>query len=206
GTVAAIFGYIQQYVASDWLNFLDNPIADFYANASSELISIAITVLIIERASRKQSEAERKSELIFQLGSDERVTAKGALRMLRHRGWLTDGSVNGSYLRRANLAESDLSDASLAGADLWGANLNRAFLAGSNLERTNLRDVDLSDASLWRANLTGAYISNTNLSGVTLPDGKKWNENIDMSRFTDPQHPNFHWMRDIEPVQENHDS
>ncbi|MEL6407188.1 MAG: hypothetical protein AAFR81_22640 [Chloroflexota bacterium] len=78
GSGSAIVGYLQQYVYSDWLNILDNPIADFYANASAELISIAITVLIIERANRNQNEAERKEELIFQMGSDEAVTAKAA--------------------------------------------------------------------------------------------------------------------------------
>lgn len=178
GSGSATVGYLQQYVYSDWLNILDNPIADFYANASAELISIAITVLIIERASGKQNEQEKKEQLIFQMGSDESITSKEAARLLRHKGWLQDGSLEGAWLNRANLKGAFLRNANLEGArlhnaNLKGADLKTAYLEGAglgsaNLQSARLSEANLVEANLGRANLPGASLYQANLSGARL--------------------------------------
>ena len=83
GLSAAIVGYLQQYTFPDRLNILDNPIADFYANIATELISIGVTVGIIDKANRKESEKERKDELLLQMGSPNNAIAVEAVRVLR---------------------------------------------------------------------------------------------------------------------------
>jgi uncharacterized protein YjbI with pentapeptide repeats len=65
----------------------------------------------------------------------------------------------------------------LSGANLEGANLNRATLEGTNLVG---------------ANLQGASLEGTRFNAETeLPDGTRWAANMDLARFTDPQHPDF---------------
>lgn len=206
GGGAAIVGYLQQYVYSEFLNILDNPIADFYANASAELISIAITVLIIERANRQQNERERKEELIFQMGSDEAVTAKAAARMLRYRyeEWLRDGSLkqaqlhmanlpnvdlSGANLEQANLEKSNLQSADLTGVNLVGANLQEADLVEANLIKANLADADLrqatlSKANLYRVELAGAKLTGANLSNCDLEDADLQHANLSSVNFS----------------------
>ena len=133
-------------------------IADLYANGGAELLGIAITVLIIEQLNRRRANRERKEELILSMGSDEKVIAKEAVRVLRLRGWLEDGSLRGANLRKANLTEADLQEANLSGVRL----------AEANLEGTNLELANLSGAYMVLANLTRAYLSEANLNGANL--------------------------------------
>jgi uncharacterized protein YjbI with pentapeptide repeats len=121
-----------------------------------------------------------------------------------------------SRLRDANLQESHLRDANLQGADLrhtnlQDADLGRAYLRAANLWNANLQGADLwrsnlQDANLIRAKLQNATLRSTNLQGVNLeyaefdentklPDGGKWTRDTDMTRFTDPNHPQF-WRSD----------
>ena len=63
----------------------------------------------------------------------------------------------------------DLSDASLSGANLWRANLagaflNDAYLAGANLTNANLTGAKLFFAILVDVNLTGAVLTAAKLS------------------------------------------
>ncbi len=116
-------------------------------------------------------------------------------------------------LEGTNMNGADLPDANLNKADLWGANLNKANLECANLTETNLEDANLNKANLWGANLTEADLDGANLSAANLrhanlqdaiideitrfdettrlPDGTYWTPGTDMSRFTDPNHPNF---------------
>ncbi len=67
-----------------------------------------------------------------------------------------------------SLAEADLGDANLVGADLRGANLGGADLVDANLGGADLGGADLSDANLGDADLGGADLGGANLRGAYL--------------------------------------
>ena len=106
-----------------------------------------------------------------------------------------------------NLQEAILVDANLQEALLEGANLQGAGLQGANLQEADLHGADLQGAYLWRSNLQGANLVRSNLQGANLiganlqganlsedtklPDGTSWTPDTDMTRFTDPKHPDF---------------
>ena len=80
-----------------------------YANISTELISIALTVLVINelysRLQRQTEEKELKAKLIRMLGSDEREVSIPALQELRAKGWgFTEYSYDGSRFRSRNIS------------------------------------------------------------------------------------------------------
>jgi uncharacterized protein YjbI with pentapeptide repeats len=178
GLGAVIVGYLQQHVDTNWLNFLDNAIADFYANAGTELISIAITVLIIDRANRKQSEQERLQELALQMGSTDNAFAIEAVRILTLKNWLTDGSLNKANLVRANLINSNLQNASLNESKLIVANLDNAKLDGASLIRAEMQSVQLEKASLVKSNLLGANLYKANMKGAILTEANLSKANL----------------------------
>lgn len=127
-------------------------------------------------------------ELINKLGSPENRCALEAVDQLRARGWLTDGSLKGIGLCRAELRDADLRKADLGGVDFHQANLQWtdltfadlrcAKLTRANLQGANLRLANLTRADLFKADLHGAYnltpeqLSKvTRLWGAILPEG-----------------------------------
>ena len=109
-------------------------IEDFLANVSTELASIAITVLIIDSLNERRSIEQQKADLILQMSSPDNAFAQEAVRKLRARGWLKDGALYGADLRWANLRKGELWS-----ANLQGVNLDQADLTGARLEKADLR-------------------------------------------------------------------
>jgi uncharacterized protein YjbI with pentapeptide repeats len=107
-----------------------------------------------------------KTELINKLYIPEHKLVIQAVEELRVHGWLTDGSLRGIGLCRAQLHDADLMHADLRNvdfhqADLEGADLSLAKLQGAKLSRANLRSAnlshaDLTNAELYKADLRGA--------------------------------------------------
>ena len=95
-------------------------------------------------------------------------------------------------MERANLVESNLSQANMERAVLIGANLGWANLSRANLEKANLSEANLSganldDARLHGANLSGAFLFGARVSlkalstartltNATMPDGLKYED------------------------------
>lgn len=208
--VIAVLGYINQnatvyigVVNKRVERFVDAPlITDFYANLSTELASIAVTILIVDSLYRRRNEEQEKQELILQMGSHYNAFAREAIRKLRKRQWLFDeASMNGADLGRANLRLADLDfvtlpNVILEGADLRGANLENAKLRGVNLsnadlskftqpdgpsQQTNLTNADLTGATLLNTNLKETVVADEQLAktrrlqGATMPSGKRYN-------------------------------
>lgn len=110
--------------------------------------------------------------------------------------------LNEAVLSAATLSEADLRGATLSKADLRGADLYRANLSYANLHQARLARADLQRAclggcSLWGADLTGAIFDEETI----LPDFTKWTPEVDMSRFTDANHPDF-WQLESPPEQQ----
>jgi hypothetical protein len=168
--VIGVSGYIRLHGQLD----LAELVADFYANVSTELGSIAITVIVIDQLNRRREERQETSRLlrhlVIQIRSKDRVTALNAVEELRENGWLQDGSLHDANLWRANLEGAVLGSASLEGADIGGANLTRAHLFGANLEGANLLDANLEGADMGGANLASANLFHANLAHARLTD------------------------------------
>jgi hypothetical protein len=99
----ATIGYLNQHEGLYLGEFLGNLLGDYYTNASAELASIAITVLIIDALVQRREEEREKRDLILQMGSPDKAFAIEAVRQLRARGWLNDGSLRDSSFIKANL-------------------------------------------------------------------------------------------------------
>lgn len=176
-------GYLQQHVHTDWLNFLDNAIADFYANVGSELLSISITVFVIDQANRRQSQEERKEELKLQMGSEEKPLATEAVRLLRLKGWLSDGTLERANLLKANLFGADLRNAYLVGSCMILANLERSRLDNADLSETELQSANLRKASISEVNFRGANLFKADLAGAIITDSNFIGVNLEEARL-----------------------
>ncbi len=159
GLLIGVRGFIYLYPGDFSLKRLSS---DFYANASTELISIAVTVLIIDVINRQRGKQQELSDLKWQMASRDNTLAKEAVRKLRGNKWLIDGTLKGIDLRGANLRGAGLYKANLEGADLRKVKLNDAYLVGANLRNANVTVEQLATAQ--------------NLKYATMPDGRKYEE------------------------------
>lgn len=201
--LVAVIGSLDQHPGLDIPHFLAKTFDDFYANIGTELASIALTVLIIDRMNRRRDEEHERDALILQMGSPDHAFAIEAVRMLGAQGWLNNGMLRGVRLSRANLEGANLQSTHLQGARLGLANLRKvkfasadltcAYLQGADLHGANLIGANLSGVNLNDANLAEARIDNSTLfSGETiLPDCNYWSPGTDMNRYTRPDHPEF---------------
>lgn len=154
---------------------------DFYSNLSTELISIVITVLVIDglyQARRRQAD---KASLLMRMRSKRYVTAVDAVEEARSRGWLQKGLAENADLRGANLRRADFQRAPLAGANLALATLRGADFRGADLTRVNL-----DQAILIGANLKGSTVTDEQLSlayilaYAIMPDGSFYNGKLNL--------------------------
>lgn len=194
-------------------------INDFAANVITEVISIAVTVLIIERLNQRRATEQQKAELILQMGSPDNGFGLEAVRKLEYYGWLTDGSLEktrlveanlqGAVLRSANLRKTWLIRANLQEARLWEVNLQQADLADANVQQANLVDANLQQANLWDANLqkasfrrsnlrqtdlTSAHLQKARLYKADLQQADLWEANLQQADLT---RANLRWVKNI---------
>jgi hypothetical protein len=169
-TLIGVLGYLNQHSG---LLVPTSIVTDFYANVSAELASIAITVLVIDTLNERRLVQQEKAALIFQMGSPTNSIAGEAIRMLRARGWLTDGSLEGANLSWANLEDAYLENANMPKVDLFRAKLKGAHLEWSNLKGARVATV-WSDLKRARRAGDKQFAQTTNLRGATMPDGSQY--------------------------------
>ncbi len=201
--VVTLVGSLDNHPGLDPLTFLRATFDDFYANAGTELASIAITVLIIDRMHHHHDDEAQREALILQMGSPDHSFAIEAVRILGAHGWLKNGILKNAQLSHANLEGVNLQDVGLVGTRLALANLQHAKLTRANLHHALLKGADLRDACLRGADLRGVNLNDANLAGAKLdehtlidsetilPDCTYWSVGADLSRYTHPQHPDF---------------
>ena len=188
------------------------PIDDLWPNIIPELLSISITVLIIDALYRRRSDDQLKGVLIKQLGSRNNAVATVALSELDARDWLSDGSLEGAFLLSANLDNNTMTGADMKGvhlsfaslrnttwfeADLESAALDHADLRSATLsmrvEGGHFVEANLKDATLFEANLSGAQVRHEQLVQAKtvwraqMKDGKRYdgryNSEFDLEMF-----------------------
>ena len=141
---------------------------EFIRLISPELIGIAIVVLVIDIATEQRSTQQLKESLILQMGSPSNEFAREAIRVLWHKGWLIDGSLNKKHFWRANLYEAELAFAQMRGAEFTDANLESANLNQTDLRGAILHGVNLINATLVNADLRNAEIYTTKLENTNF--------------------------------------
>lgn len=113
---------------------------------------------------------------------------------------LSDSDLSGAWLQETRLWQANLEDANMWQARLQGANLRSANLSGARLNETKLEHADLRDTDLAGASFERARLEEVDFRGArfnqetVLPDGSYWNDQVDIARYTDPNHPAF-WSR-----------
>jgi len=152
GLFISIFGTV--YTGS----FAHDLVQAFYANAGTECMSIAVTIIIIDWLHERRDAQHEKDRLAREMRNPDNGIALMAVEELRAEGWLDDDVLCGKYLW----------DANLEGVNLVGTRLHRTFFNRANLQRANLDKADLEGAHLERANLEDAHLDWANLDQSDL--------------------------------------
>lgn len=201
--LATVAGALSAHPGLDVFSFARALLNDFYANLSTELASIAVTILIIDRMHQHHDDQREHERLVLQMGSPDNGFAIEAVRLLSAQGWLHNGGLVGAHLSHANLESADLHRVNLQEARLSMANLRHTLLNESNLRDANLQGANLEEAVLVGADLRGANLNDANLQGArltdatrfdtqtVLPDLTYWSPGTDVRRFTDAGHAEF---------------
>lgn len=165
GWISRIIGFIKNLL----MGTADNPSQEVVAEDQPQ-------VQYQQQVEETVAEEEQEEDL---RGSD---MAGAYLRYAQLDGADLEGSdFTGAYLFGANLVGAKLTNVNFTGANLIGANLAGAILDGANF----------SEAHLIGANLLGTDFNAVHLVGAKLPDKTGWTDNTDMTRFTNPNHPDF---------------
>lgn len=144
----------------------------YSTNLYTEVLSIGVTVFVLDLLARhreeQRQEHELKLKLIREAASQVNDIANHAVEELRQRGWLEgeDGALKGANLFGANLQRVNLWGVNLAGAMLDHARLQAAVLHKALLDGASLRWANLQGAVLQRAQLAGACLRSANLQGA----------------------------------------
>ena len=201
--IVTLVGSLDAHPGLDPLTFLKKTFDDFYTNVGTELASIAITVLIIDQLHRHHDDKNERDALILQMGSPDHSFAIEAVRMLGAKNWLKNGALANAHVAHANLEGVNLQDAALPNARMALTNLRHAKLTRANLHNVYFKGADLQSACVRGADLRGANLNDANLidthfdddtllnTETILPDNTYWEEGTDISRYTNPTHPNF---------------
>lgn len=151
GVSILIRGY--QWVNPEQMTIFPLPkglIHDLYANFGVEFISIAISVIIIDRLNQRRLKANRLKNLKLQLASPSNDFALEALRQI--------STAHLGFLHNDFLVESKLSNANLSNAYLYGVNLKKSTMVKTILDSSNLTHARLHEAKLIDAKITNSDV------------------------------------------------
>lgn len=170
GIVILAIGFL---LGATWFEGDDNGLS-YVTNLYTELISIGVTVVILDRLNQWRDDRRLKHNLLEDLKSASVAPAVNSLDRLRRENWLDENGLVGKDLQRANWE----------GAYIGGLNFENAYMRNINLKsvtsrdgkknqpvnfkNANLQEALLQNAILNGANLSGAILNSANLSGAKL--------------------------------------
>lgn len=142
-------------------------LANYMQSLSTELLGAIFTFILFEIfiGRRRDSNVEKKRlmvekrRLMVEMRSQNNDVANNAVRQMRSRGWLSDGSLKDCNLRNANLRHVNFAEADLRGVNFYNANIRRA-------------------------NFYNVYFDETTI----MPDGIPWSTEIDLRRYLVYEH------------------
>ena len=201
----AVAAYIQRGTPKEYVQGV-------LTNVGTELLGLAITVLIVDVLYMRLQEDQMKRQLIRDMGTTDNTVALRAVQELKANGWLTDGTLAGVDLTKANLQGVRLVRANLQGARLCDANLRESILIAVNMQGADMRGVDLEeaviagcdfkDADLWAANFKESELRKvdfraSHLVGADFTDAKIMGCHFQDARFGF----STHWPDGFEPLE-----
>lgn len=207
GILALVFGILGYQTRHQGRFDARDLVEDFYANISTELASIAITVLVIDKLIQLRDSEKELKRLKRLMRSRTNSMATSAAGILRARGWLFDGSLeginlNGADLRNAAMYDANIPRVSFIGTNLQEIDLARADLSGSNCSNANLDQAKLFDAVIQNSTLENTTFRNADMNGADLSNSDLTRTNFEGARL---HHCNFRdaCLRDAN-LQETH--
>lgn len=155
--------------------------ADFFQEVMAEAHGVLLDILIIgwllfylrkqgERRLMTQRYREEIDDYLGWQSPEAALRIAGNIRRLNRQGVPSPLRLTEAYLRGANLAEANLEEADLWGADLEGTNLVSAQLSEANLAGARLRGANLERATLIEADLRGADCTEADLERAFMED------------------------------------
>lgn len=167
----------------------------------------------VDRVKRMSSEINAIARRAVEEFRDSRELFTGAL----HGISITGADLSNANLQGANLEGIHGVKSKLISANLQGVNFKVAFLIEAYLQNADLGDANLQGAFLSGSDLQGAKLTGANLEKVILgytiigiaedgtelrhetkfdehtimADGNPWTPETDLTRFTNPTHPQF---------------
>jgi Pentapeptide repeats (8 copies) len=121
-----------------------------------------------EDATRRDHTAADVQAVLTVLGRRERSHEEPGQRLDLRRADLRGSDLKGVDFYRARLSEAHLEAAALEAANLAEADLRQAFLSGADLVEANLMGANLREAHLEAAYLVEAHLENADLGGAHL--------------------------------------
>lgn len=104
---------------------------------------------------------------------------------------LSMATFTGNEFFMTNFKDTDLTGATFIECFLTGENFENAEIHAGSFEGAFLQEANFTNAKLYDTCFVHANIKDAVFDGSILPDGTKWTPETDMSRFTDPEHPDF---------------
>jgi len=135
-------------------------LGDLLRDLLPEAVGIIFTVLILDRLSAWRDQRTLREQLARRAQSRYNHTALDAIEELRVLGWLEDGA-----LAERNMRGSHWQNGNLYRADLRDTDLTNAILIGADFVLANLEGAQVSDAQLAKTHT---------MYGCTLPDGSRY--------------------------------
>ena len=200
-----------------WSIFYIPVLSELFLRIWPEMIGIGLAVIIIDNANEKLRTREQKNQLISQMGSPNNEFAIEAVRQLRVKGWMFDGSPRNMYFRGVNLENADLQQADLVNANLEVANLGKvtlslanlrnarmegavlaySFLIGTNLPEASLASAFLNEADMQGANLENASLNNSDLRNTDLRNANLRGADLRKAKLGERI---FFWFSEPDPI------
>ncbi|MEM9951696.1 MAG: pentapeptide repeat-containing protein [Chloroflexota bacterium] len=190
--IVAVWGYVSEHGTLTMSNLLN----DFYANVSSELASIVITVFFLDRLNQRRATEEREIELFRQTRSSSNSVVIYAVDQIQLNGlWAeflnyytysnSSGKVDLSGAKWSQLASTyiQLNNVNLENAQLNNADLRHGKFQNSNLSYANLENAQLSWTSFKNANLKSANLQKSQLSFAKLEHADLRFTNLRLARL-----------------------
>ena len=182
--------------------------SDFDLNLFTEIIGVAITVLIIDTIYSYRDERRRDQELKDRLLSKARSPltdiAQDAFHEMMEKRLIYDKNsilicarLTNAQPRRVALSRANLKRACLVMADFSGSAFNDADLESALLSNAILNNTEFRSANLKNADLEGARLDFSDLTWADLEGANLMNASIENP------HLYIHWVNDPEEIKAN---
>ncbi|MDU9003449.1 pentapeptide repeat-containing protein [Sedimentitalea todarodis] len=105
---------------------------------------------------------------------------------------LSETSLSGADLGGAQMQEANLSEAQMQGANLWQAQMQEAVLRRAQMQEANLRWAQMQGANLSEAQMQGANLRWAQMQGANLSEAQMQGANL---RWAQMQGANLSWAQ-----------